>query len=170
MKKYLPTSQRFSVNKTLKNPLGFTLIELLVVIAIIAVLAVMGFAAFSGLTGRGNDDRRRADMKAFADAMEVKRGTGAVYVTVAATDFATGTFPSEPITRTETYCYTDGTAVIANPAAWSGTACPASGSGNGTAWMSVSGGAPTVSATATFFKFCTVDQAKLVVYCQGSRQ
>ena len=155
---------------------GFTLIELLVVIAIIAVLAVMGFAAFGGLTGRGNDSRRKADIKAFADAMEVKRGTGGVYVTVAVTDLAAGAFPSEPTSRTEKYCYTDGTAAIANPtlAQWvttpTSTACPTAGSGNGTAWMNVSAAAPTVSATATFFKFCTYDQAKAVIFCVGSRQ
>ncbi|MBI2040268.1 prepilin-type N-terminal cleavage/methylation domain-containing protein, partial [Candidatus Microgenomates bacterium] len=78
MKKFLPIKSS-----------GFTLIELLVVVAILAVLAVMGFAAFGGLTGRGNDDRRSVDMKAFADAMEVKRANNAVYVAISATDFAT---------------------------------------------------------------------------------
>lgn len=156
MKKLLPNTKY--------NSRGFTLIELLVVIAIIAVLALMGFAAFGGLTGRGNDDRRAADMKAFADAMEVKRANGSVYVTVAGTDFATGNFPSEPVTsRTEKYCYLDGTAAIANPAAWTGTACPVG-------WANVSGVAPTVTLTATFFKFCTVNEARTAVICQGSRQ
>ncbi len=155
MKKFLP--------KTVNNPRGFTLIELLVVIAIIAVLAVMGFAAFGGLTARGNDDRRRADIKAFGDAMEVKRASGTVYVTVAGTDFATGNFPTEPSTRTEKYCYIDGTTAIANPAVWTGTACP-------TGWANVSGVAPTVAATATFFKFCSENEAKANVICQGSRQ
>ena len=156
MKKLLP--------QTKSNLQGFTLIELLVVIAIIAVLAVMGFAAFSGLTGRGNDDRRFADMKAFADAMEVKRGTGGVYVTVVATDFATGTFPVEPTGRTEKYCYLDGTTAIVNPAVWAtNLVCPS-------AWANVSGVAPTVAATATYFKFCTVNEARTAVICQGSRQ
>jgi prepilin-type N-terminal cleavage/methylation domain-containing protein len=150
---------------------GFTLIELLVVIAIIAILAVISFAAFSGLTGRGNDSRRQADIKALADAIEVKRGVGSVYVAPAVTDFSGGTVPQEPTTRVAKYCYTDGTAAIANPAAWNATACPAAGSGNGTAWMTVGGVTlPTVSATATYFKACTVNQAASAVTCYGSRQ
>ena len=56
-----------------KSAFGFTLIELLVVVAIIAVLAIMGFAAFGGLTGKGNDARRLADIKAIASALEVAR-------------------------------------------------------------------------------------------------
>lgn len=163
MKRFLP--------KTFNNPSGFTLIELLVVISILAILSVIGFAAFGGLTGRGNDARRQGDMKAFADAMEVKRGTSASYDEIIATDFATGKFPSEPSGRTEKYCYKDGAAVIANPAVadWvvtgAAVACP-------TGWTDVSGVAtfPTVPTTATFFKFCTVNQAKDAVICQGSKQ
>ena len=152
MKKFLP-----------KN--GFTLIELLVVIAIIAVLAVMGFAAFGGLTGKGNDDRRSGDMKAFADAMEVVRAkaSASVYTAPAATDFATGSFPKEPTSRTEKYCYLDSTtAAVANPAI-AATACPVG-------WANVDGVAPTVTANAIYFKFCTINEAKTAVICQGSRQ
>jgi prepilin-type N-terminal cleavage/methylation domain-containing protein len=149
---------------------GFTLIELLVVIAIIAILAVMGFAAFTGLTGRGNDGRRNTDIKAIGDALEVRRGNNTAYQTIFATDFATGKFPAEPTGRMEKYCYTDGTAAIPNPAPWSNTACPSSGSGTGTAWMVVSGAVPTVSNTATYYKICTVNEAKDAVICRGSRQ
>ena len=69
MKKFLP--------KSIKNTSGFTLVELLVVVAIIAVLAVIGFAVFSGLTSRGNDARRRADLKSIADAMEAAKENNA---------------------------------------------------------------------------------------------
>lgn len=163
MKKYLP--QFFN------NPSGFTLIELLIVITITAILAAIGFALFSGLTGRGNDDRRASDLKAYADAMEVRKDNSGFYLTVAATDFAGGVFPFEPTTRQEKYCYRDGTAAIANPAvsAWPASACPSlftSLSGV----SGVSGAAPLVSATATFFKFCTVNEAKTAVICYGSRQ
>ncbi len=167
MKKYLPQS------------LGFTLIELLVVIAIIAVLAVMGFAAYTGLTNRGNDARRVADMKAFADAMEVKRGTSANYSTnaLAATDFSTGAFPVEPVTgRAAKYCYQDSTTTpVANPsvANWgtlNAAGCPTA---PGT-WVTANGVGPSVTAGALYFKFCTINEANQgaggAVICQGSRQ
>lgn len=157
MKKLLPTSTTLSLNK------GFTLIELLVVIAIISVLAVIGFAAFGGLTTKGNDSRRQADIKSIADALEVKKANNS-YQTIAATDFATGKFPKEPTTRSEKYCYSDGTAVITNPAVWAATdACPAN-------WQNIDGAAPTVTSGATFFKVCTVNEAKTDVICYGSRQ
>ncbi|MEK7617144.1 MAG: type II secretion system protein [Patescibacteria group bacterium] len=166
MKKFLPAS-------------GFTLIELLVVIAILAILAVMGFAAFGGLAGRGNDGRRAADIKAFTDAMEVVRAkaNASVYTAPAATDFAGGTFPKEPTSRTPKYCYLDSTtAAVANPtlASWGSatpTACP-------TNWANVDGVVPTVTANAIYFKFCTINEAgstntiaaNAAVICQGSRQ
>ena len=155
MKKLLPTSK------------GFTLIELLVVITIIAVLAVMGFAVFSGLTAKGNDARRSADMKAFADAMEVTRANTSAntYTAPAATDFSGGAFPKEPTSRVEKYCYLDSTtAAVGNMAVTSGSACAIG-------WANVDGVAPTVTAGATFFRFCTMnDKAPFAVICQGSRQ
>lgn len=167
MKKFLP--------KSANNPQGFTLIELLVVISIIAVLSVIGFAVYNGVSKQGNDSRRQADIKAIADALEVKRANTAgatAYQTISASDFAGGVIPSEPTTRTEKYCYTDGTATIANPTVgqFTGSTCPNAGSGNGTGWMSVSGAAPTVSATATFFRVCTLNEAKTAVSCVGSKQ
>ena len=156
---------------------GFTLIELLVVIAIIAVLAVMGFAAFSGLTGRGNDDRRRADLKAIADALEVRKGTNTSYQTIFGTDFAAGVPPQEPsrtAANTPKYCYTDGTASIANPTTWANNAnCPSSAGGSGTGWMVINNATvPTVSAGATFFKVCGLDETNVIggLICFGSRQ
>lgn len=157
------------MKKSLPQKNGFTLIELLVVIAIIAVLAVMGLAVFSGLTGRGNDDRRRVDLKAFADAMEVKKANNS-YQAIVAADFASGTFPKEPTNRAEKYCYKDGTNPISNTtiAEWASltNGCPSG-------WANIDGVAPTVSANASYFKVCTVNEAKLVnsdVICFGSRQ
>lgn len=160
MKKFLP--------KSVNNPHGFTLIELLIVITILSVLAVIGFAVFNGLAGRGNDSKRQADVKAIADALEVKKSNNATYQTVTGSDFTGGVVPKEPATRTEKYCYSEGTSVIANPADWTGSACP------NASWTSLdysSGtGTVTVAATTTFFKVCTVDQAKTTVICFGSRQ
>jgi prepilin-type N-terminal cleavage/methylation domain-containing protein len=156
----------FSSLPILKSSRAFTLIELLVVIAIIAILSVMGFAAFTGITGRGNDDRRATDMKAIADALEVKKGVNTTYQSIFPTDFATGVFPTEPTGRTEKYCYDDDTVSIPNPAvsAWAGpVACP-------TGWNNVSGAVPAVSGTATYFKLCTVNEAKSAVICRGNRQ
>ncbi len=150
---------------------GFTLIELLVVITILAILAVIGFAAFSGLTGRGNDSRREADIKSIADALEVKKGTSSTYQAITAADFATGTFPQEPdksTARIPKYCYTDGTAAIANPAAWSQTACPTTWINSNANLAGATGITP--SATAAYFKVCTVDEAKTTVICYGNRQ
>ena len=160
MKKFLPKNTTYQ---------GFTLIELLVVIAIIAVLAIMGFAAFGGLSAKGNDDRRAADMKADADAMEVVRArtSASVYSAPALTDFATGAAPKEPVTtRTQKYCYKDSTsAAVGNPASsdWGTLACPSG-------WASVDGSLPSVTGSATYFKFCTVNDAVAAVICQGSRQ
>src|SRR6266571_3023911 len=81
---------------TLSPRQGFTLIELLVVIAIIAVLAIMGFAAFRGFTGRANDDRRLADLKAISGALEANTGIipgTSGYVPLAASQFASGIIP-----------------------------------------------------------------------------
>lgn len=154
MRNYLP---KFSF-----NPSGFTLIELLVVITIIAILAIIGFAAFTGLIGRGNDSRRVSDVKAIADALEVKKANNS-YQAIVATDFGTGKFPKEPTVRTEKYCYIDGIAAINNPSVWTGTACPAG-------WQDINGTAPIVSANAAYFKICTVNEAKTEIICYGSRQ
>lgn len=182
MKRLLPisvSSLRSTVYGSRKSEVGsqpergFTLVELLVVVAIIAILAVMGFAVFSGLTGRGNDAKRNADMKAFADAMEIKRANNtdpSVYITVVATDFAGGTFPAEPTTRTIKYCYKDNTTAAIGNATLNdfgigGTelACPGG-------WANVSGVAPTVTTNAKYFKFCTANDAKTSIICQGNRQ
>ncbi|MCL4366056.1 type II secretion system GspH family protein [Patescibacteria group bacterium] len=162
MKKILPNSENTSK--------GFTLIELLVVIAIIAVLAVMGMAVFSGLTGRGNDDRRRADLKAISDALEVKRGNATAYQTITANDFAGGVIPKEPTTRNVKYCYSEGGTVIGNPTAadagWTTGPgyCP-TGFSNIDAATSIAGG------TAAYYRVCTLDQGTPVaVICFGSKQ
>lgn len=154
MKKYLPTS-------------GFTLIELLVVIAIIAVLAVIGFAAFQGLTGRGNDSRRRADVKAIADVYEVKRTAAMADYggeALAATDFAGGAIPIDPTTGRQ-YCFKASTSAVPN--AGVPADITAAGVCAGT-WTAVSTAA--IAASQTFWKVCTLLSDNTTVVCSGSKQ
>ena len=158
MKKYLPK---------LNNLKGFTLIELLVVIAIIAVLAVIGFAAFRGLTGRGNNARIQADLKAIADAYEVRRSAPGIAnyggLALAVDDFSGGILPSNPITG-RVYCIRTGTVAIPNPApADVDTACSSVNS-----WFVVSTAA--LPASVTFFKVCATDTLSTAVSCVGSKQ
>lgn len=155
--------------KTKDPPQGFTLIELMVVISIIAILSVIGAVAYTGIVGRANDSRRMADLKAISDALEVKKGNNATYQPIFVTDFSGG-IPTEPTGRAEKYCYTDGTEEIANPAAWTNSACPFGG-GNLTSWTVVDyASPPAVNTAATFFRVCGEDQAKQSVICFGSKQ
>lgn len=49
---------------------GFSLLELLVVISIIGILLIIASVGFTTAQQRGRDARRRADMKAWQDALE----------------------------------------------------------------------------------------------------
>ena len=156
--------------KTLDSRQGFTLIELLVVIAIIAVLAIMAFASFNGLTARGNDDRRRVDIKAIADVYEVKRTAAmADYggLALVATDFSSGAIPSDPITGRQ-YCIKAGTAAVAN-AVVGATDITAAGA-CGTAWTTVNGVSYTIPASQTFYKVCVLLADNITPSCVGSKQ
>lgn len=164
--------------KTVKNPKGFTLIELLVVIAILAVLATIGFAAFTGIAGRGNDGKRRADVKAVADAIENKRTTLSLidYNTIAVfdTDFAGGVVPPDPTTG-QAYCISTSTsAVVGNPAVTGGSQWPATGcSGGGlglSGWTAVTSGYAIATSGTKYFKVCAGSQDRTTAYCVGSRQ
>ncbi len=162
MKKFLPKSSN--------NPQGFTLIELLVVLAIIAVLAVIGFAAFGGLTSRGNDARRRVDIKAIGDAYEVKRtATMADYggEALAATDFAGGVIPTDPVTGRQ-YCIKTGTAAIANATVSTTDGITAAGACIGSGWVPVSTTA--IAASQNFWKVCALLADNTTVVCVGSKQ
>ena len=144
---------------------GFTLIEILVVVTIIAVLAVIAFAVFSGLGGQGNDARRSADIKALADAMEVKYATAKTYgeQTIAATDFGNGLFPKEPSNRTEKYCFRENSVAVGNPGTWSG-ACVSG-------WTTLDSSSTSIvtASTTSSWKFCTMNEAKNKVVCYGNR-
>ena len=150
---------------------GFTLIELLVVIAIIAVLAVMGFAAFSGLTSRGNDGRRQADVKAIADAYEVKKtATVANYGTLALTvnDFSGGAIPVDPISTKGSYCIASSTTAAINNATISATDGIDATGCHGATWTAVS--TTGLPANTTYFKICAANQTNTATFCAGSKQ
>ncbi|EKE06001.1 MAG: hypothetical protein ACD_19C00123G0002 [uncultured bacterium] len=163
MKKLLPTSK------------GFTLIELLVVITIIGILAVAGFTVFTGVTTRGNDVRRQEDVNSIAKTLEVNKiNTG--YEPLAATQFAGGSIPTDPIT-TRVYCisYAIGTAYTAAPAtlptAWTAGTCPTNNGFSGTGatnWAPVTSSTPVTTTTA--WKVCATLQNNTTVICKNSAQ
>lgn len=78
-----------------QNLRGFTLVELLVVIAIIAILAVVGITVFSGVQKSARDARRRADIDAIVNALEVYRTSGG-YIPLQPTQFANNKVPYDP--------------------------------------------------------------------------
>lgn len=87
MKKFLPKTS------------GFTLIELLIVIAILAILAAIGITVFSGVQKNSRDARRKEDINAVAQAMEVgfTDSTGQ-YAALAVAMFSSGAIPVDPLT------------------------------------------------------------------------
>lgn len=81
-------------NKT-KNH-GFTLVELLVVISIIAILAVVGITVFSGVQKSARDAKRKADINAIANALEVNKDPVNGYKTIQGTWFTSNNIPFDP--------------------------------------------------------------------------
>lgn len=79
-----------------KSALGFTLVELLVVITIIAILSVVGITVFTGTQQNARDARRKTDIDAIANALEVhyNSGTGTYPTALDCTWFAGGTSAS----------------------------------------------------------------------------
>lgn len=58
---------------------GFTLIELLVVIIIIGILAALGAASYSNAQAKSRDSKRKADLQAIRQALELYFQTNDVY-------------------------------------------------------------------------------------------
>lgn len=107
MRKFLP--------RTANNPQGFTLIELLVVISIIAILSVIGVTIFVGAQKNARDSKRRADIDAISNALEVHHNNSAnencnnagagTYCAPQDNWFAGGKEPTDPQTGAK-YSYT----------------------------------------------------------------
>src|SRR3989338_1037913 len=78
--KYLPCRQAGKIlNTKYCKAKGFTLIELLVVMTIIAILIAAVSASFTNAQIKGRDGKRKADLKAVQQALEVYLQVNGVY-------------------------------------------------------------------------------------------
>ncbi len=162
MKKQLPQT----------NEKGFTLVELLVVISIIAILAVVGLTIFTSTQKNARDARRRADVDAIANALEVGKAINtSTYATPAlSSSFAGSVFPTDPTTG-QNYCIgysaTAGAVAPSNPATWlPGAACSAM-TGAVTTGV-VNNTYPPAGATS--WNVCASLEGTATVYCKPSVQ
>lgn len=162
------------MKKILKNLSGFTLVELLVVITIIAILSVVGLTLFNGAQISARDARRKADVDAIANALEIKKAPGVVsYQTIAVTDMSSGLIPEDSVNGSYVYCIrvypTDteasgDTSVTAG--AWA-TACPASFN---PATISSGLSGASFGTTNKSFKICARLEVSGGIYCKNSAQ
>ncbi|MBI2020050.1 prepilin-type N-terminal cleavage/methylation domain-containing protein [Candidatus Daviesbacteria bacterium] len=89
----MPTSITLSVNKK-----GFTLVELLVVITIIAILATIGLTIYTSAQKQARDAKRRSDIDAIAQTMEINYSRSTFqYTQLADTMFPSGKIPRDPL-------------------------------------------------------------------------
>lgn len=83
---------------------GFTLVELMVVIAIMAILATIGFSIFSGVQQNARDAKRREDIIAISNALEVNKVTGSTtYPAILSSWFGGNVVPVEAVGYTPQY-------------------------------------------------------------------
>ncbi len=68
--------------KNLKLTKGFTLIELLVVISIIAILMAVASVSYLNAQQKGRDNKRKSDLKAVQQALEIYYNQNGKYPTV----------------------------------------------------------------------------------------
>lgn len=147
MKRLLP--------KSVNNPQGFTLIELMIVVAIIAVLSLIAINVYGNIQQRGRDARRKSDIAAIANAMEVSKASSANYIALAATQFSSNTIPADP--GSNLYCANPAANVV--PGAFTNT-CPAG-------WSQVGPGQPAAGAAWTV---CAATESPVGVYCRSNSQ
>lgn len=154
MKKFLPTFKKSS---------GFTLIELLVVVAIIAILTLIAISVYSGVQAKARDARRQAEIDSLAKSISVRKdATAGTYTYTAAmydADYPS-TKPQDPKTPT-TYCYNT-TLGAANPANWTGSACP----GGYLPIPSIS--ADIITTAVSQWKICASLEGSSAVFCKSS--
>ncbi len=83
--KIVHTSQfvvrRFKKRTINRNSTGFTLIELLVVISIIAILIAVATVSYTNAQQKGRDNKRKSDLKAVQQALEIYFQQNAKYPT-----------------------------------------------------------------------------------------
>lgn len=94
----------FLPSKLLKssNNKGFTLVELMVVVSIIAILSVVGVTVYSGIQTKAQDAKRRADIDAISNAIEVHFDSAAgKYAAGSDTWFSSGAAPQDPVAKTD---------------------------------------------------------------------
>ena len=89
--------------KTKLNQNGFTLVELLVVIVILAILGVVGVTLFTTTQGQARDAKRKEDISAIANAMEVNYRPGLGYTTPISTAWFADGQPSNPAPGGQAY-------------------------------------------------------------------
>lgn len=63
-----------------RKKVGFTLIELMVVISIIAIMSVIGLTLYGNVQKSARDAKRRSDLKAIAQALEVYKVRNGSYL------------------------------------------------------------------------------------------
>lgn len=180
MKKFLPNliqSSDYRLQSTVEDgrrktedkKSGFTLVELLVVISIIAILSVIGMAIFTGVQKNARDAKRRADIDAIGNALEVAK-TSTTYASIDGTKFANSSVPTDSgnVTSGMTYCVLSNTTAIAPTAisaAWSTAACPSS-------YTAISSTAVTMVTSALSWTVCASLEATTgtTAYCRSSSQ
>lgn len=79
---------------------GFTFVELLVVITIIGIIFASGIVAFTSITMRSRDARRRADLEAIRQSLEMCRSLTGSYPTTIYDDGGLTCSVSGPILMT----------------------------------------------------------------------
>lgn len=102
------------------------MIELMVVITIIGILSLVAFGTYNSVQTKARDGRRRADIDAILKALEVNKGA-TTYQSLANSQFAQGSVPTDPSNRTAEYCIISTTNFTSpsKPSQWEPTSqCP----------------------------------------------
>jgi prepilin-type N-terminal cleavage/methylation domain-containing protein len=159
---------------------GFTLIELLVTIAIIAIISVVAVALFGNVQANARDAKRRSELEALANALEVNRNsTTGYYSTLTKSQLAGGVWPGQVAgsgtaaldPQTYPYCIvTSTTGTASGPSAvtgWATTpACATTGGG------SMINDSLTAFSNVNAWVVCTRLESggTASVYCKGNSQ